>query len=85
LKGYIIYCDPPYQGSDNYYLSEERKKTSFDQDKFWDWCRVMSRENIIFISGYTAPRGFIKCWGKTISTTSNKGNSTIGKESLYLL
>jgi DNA adenine methylase len=49
----IIYCDPPYKGTTSY-------KNKFDSDKFWDWCRVISNKNIIFISEYNAPPDF-KC------------------------
>jgi DNA adenine methylase len=57
LKGYIIYCDPPYESSNSVYFSKD-KRMSFNNNSFWDWCRHMSRYNILFISGYTAPKDF---------------------------
>jgi DNA adenine methylase len=42
----LIYCDPPYKGTTSY------KTGAFDHDKFWQWCRMMSENNAIFISEY---------------------------------
>ena len=33
----IIYCDPPYAGTTGY-------RNSFDSEKFYQWCRDMTRE-----------------------------------------
>lgn len=61
LKGYIIYCDPPYENTiSRYYKNDKDDMLSFDQEKFWDWCRRMSQYNIVFISSYDAPNDFIK-------------------------
>jgi DNA adenine methylase len=54
LKGYVIYCDPPYTSSTQFY------KNSFDTKKFWEWCNMMSKNNIIFISEYNAPKKRVK-------------------------
>jgi len=54
LKGYIIYCDPPYPNT--YY--KHYGKVDFDHDDFWNWCRKMSKDNIVFVSSYTAPKDF---------------------------
>jgi hypothetical protein len=55
LKGYIIYCDPPYENSWCNY-NGIKSKNSFNNDKFWKWCNKMSKDNIIFVSSYTAPK-----------------------------
>ena len=39
----VIYCDPPYQGTTSY------KTGTFDHNKFWEWCRYMSKDNLVFI------------------------------------
>jgi len=49
LKGYIIYCDPPYFSGSRYY-DEHKKRLSFDYDAFYDWVEKMSENNLIFIS-----------------------------------
>lgn len=58
LKGYIIYCDPPYDKSVKRYYSTNNNKLVFDHNKFWDWCRDMAKNNIIFVSSYDAPKDF---------------------------
>ncbi len=57
LKGYVIYCDPPYQVYSDYY-DENHRCLKFDHDAFWEWCRRMSQENLVFVSEYKAPRDF---------------------------
>jgi DNA adenine methylase len=58
----IIYCDPPYKGTTSY------KTGTFDHDKFWQWCRDMSRENLVYISEYNAPQDFECVWEGEIKT-----------------
>lgn len=57
LKNYVIYCDPPYSIFNKYY-DDENNILNFNHKKFWDWCRKMSENNIIFISEYKAPEDF---------------------------
>jgi len=64
LKNYIIYCDPPYEKTEQRYYDEEGNQLKFDSEIFWNWCRKMSKNNIVFVSSYTAPRGFKKIWSK---------------------
>lgn len=53
LKNYIIYCDPPYDNTEQHY------KIKFNSNDFYDWCRKMVKNNnILFISGYNAPKDF---------------------------
>jgi DNA adenine methylase len=57
LKGYVIYCDPPYANTEQrYYKDRLSGKLKFDTEKFWDWCRKMSKDNIVFISGYSSQK-----------------------------
>lgn len=63
LKGYVIYCDPPYSSYNTYY-SEDLQRIDFDQKEFWDWCKKMSKYNIIFVSEYTAPKDFKLVYSK---------------------
>lgn len=73
LKGYIIYCDPPYKDSISPYSIGEIYNTKFDHDRFVKWCEKMSENNIVFVSEYTKPSpNFQKVWNK-------------GKEKLYVL
>ena len=56
LRGYVIYCDPPYSGA------WQKYDEKFDTKKFWEWCEDMAVHNIVFISEYSAPvrKGFNK-------------------------
>lgn len=49
----IIYCDPPY------FKKAEYKINNFDHSKFWNFVRNKSKENLIFVSEYIAPKDFI--------------------------
>jgi DNA adenine methylase len=63
LKNYIIYCDPPYSVWNRYY-DNDYKKINFDHEEFWNWCRKMSKNNIIFISEFKAPKDFKLIYSK---------------------
>ena len=58
ISGYVIYCDPPYCGTTKY------KTEEFPYDEFYDWCRMMSKNNIVLISEYNMPRDFKCIWSK---------------------
>lgn len=63
VKGAVIYCDPPYQGTTKYATD------SFDYDAFWDWCRKMNKDNYVFVSEYNAPDDFECIWSKGVTTS----------------
>ncbi len=58
----LVYCDPPYKGTTSY------KTGAFDHDKFWQWCRDMSKKNVVFVSEYEAPDDFICVWQGEVKT-----------------
>ena len=73
LKNHIIYCDPPYKNTGTPYSIGDVYDTSFNYDKFINWCCKMSKDNIIFISEYKKPcKDCILVWSN-------------GKEKLYVL
>jgi DNA adenine methylase len=49
LKGYIIYCDPPYFKGSNY-IDEYHVYRKFDYKQFYLWVEKMSQHNLVFIS-----------------------------------
>ena len=49
----LIYCDPPYAGTTPY------GKRTFDSDEFWEVMRRWSKNNVVFVSEYTAPDDFV--------------------------
>jgi len=88
LKDYVIYCDPPYNNSHQWY----REEGTFDSKEFFEWCRKMSEHNIVFVTEYKAPRDFEKVWSKNIKMTGKmvsqkygKGSYTLRVENLYLV
>jgi site-specific DNA-adenine methylase len=48
----VVYCDPPYQGTAEY------KEGGFNHSEFWDWVRVVSKKNPVYISEYNSPDDF---------------------------
>lgn len=68
----LIYCDPPYEGTTSY------KTGVFNHPRFWDWCRKMSKTNLVFVSEYKAPDDFECIWQGEISTNfaSQRNNAT---------
>lgn len=49
IKGYIIYCDPPYFSNSNY-RDEYNKCINFDSDIFYEWVEKMAKNNLVFVS-----------------------------------
>lgn len=62
LKGFLIYCDPPYQNTTTY------KTGTFNHEEFWDWVRMMSEDNSVFVSEYNAPSDFECVWEGEVKT-----------------
>ena len=82
LKNFVIYCDPPYENTICTYGS------TFNTDEFWCWCRMMSKNNIIFVSEYKKPKNIkAKCiFSKNRAYAScAKGSSCSGIEKLYII
>ena len=87
LKGYVIYCDPPYtndKGKNNSYYDEGKKLLRFNHLKFWEWCDRVSEHNLVFVTEFKAPKGtkLIRDFGKTLSSKGAQGDQT---QKLYFL
>lgn len=65
LEDAIIYCDPPYSTSNQYY-DDNRVQIPFSHDEFWYWVRNMSRKNLVLVSEYNAPADFRQVWSSGI-------------------
>lgn len=88
LKGYVIYCDPPYANfSQKYYTGiTYSNKLTFDHKKFWKWCKKMSKDNIVIVSEYSAPKDVDYIWSKPIKLGFGNGKKVVKRtEKLYLL
>ncbi len=77
IKGALIYCDPPYEGATGY-------KEPFDHAAYWDWCRAMSKDNIVLCSEYAAPADFECIWQKQLTTTLDKNSRSKAIEKLFV-
>lgn len=72
-KGYLIYCDPPYQSTTLY-----GAVGTFDHDEFWDIMRKWSKDNIVVISEYQAPEDFTCVLAMPTHTSiRDKNNDTV--------
>jgi DNA adenine methylase len=79
-KGFVIYCDPPYSGVDGY-----RKNCKINHNEFWQWCRDMSKNNIVLISELSAPDDFECIWQKEFQSTMAIKSRKIRVEKLFKL
>ena len=52
-EGAMVYCDPPYNATNQPYFSKV-----FDSDHFWETMRQWSKNNTVLISEYNAPDDF---------------------------
>ena len=48
----IVYCDAPYIGTTGYMTGE------FDFNKYYDWLKEISKNNLVLVSEYSMPHGF---------------------------
>jgi len=62
IKNYVIYCDAPYKNTTKY------KTEKFPYEDFYNWCRDMSKNNIVIISEYNMPNDFKCIWSKEHKT-----------------
>ena len=76
IKGALIYCDPPYEGTTKY-------KDDFDHKAYWSWVRKMSKDNIVLCSEYQAPEDFECIWTKELTTTLDKSSRSKAVEKLF--
>lgn len=70
----VVYCDPPYANTTGY------KTGAFDHGTFWKWCKETAKNNLVFVSEYTAPNdpNIIEIWRGEIKTnfSSSRAEST---------
>lgn len=65
VKGCLIYCDPPYSKGKHRY----KESNNFDSHRFWEWCRMVSKNNIVLISEYESESDFIIIYEKQLAKT----------------
>lgn len=80
-KGMTIYCDPPYKG--NNFGTEHFN--DFNHNLFWNTMRKWSKNNLVFVSEYTAPKDFVCVWRKKIKSSFNTNERIQRTEKLFML
>ena len=80
IKKALIYCDPPYKGTKQY------GKQKMNYEDFYDFCREMSKDNIVVISEYVMPEDFVCIWEKErkVLQKSNRVNGDRAVEKLFI-
>lgn len=58
IKNALFYLDPPYKGTKQY------SKQNINYDEFYNFCRELSKNNIVIISEYNMPSDFECIWQK---------------------
>lgn len=79
FKKYVIYCDPPYYNGFKYKGSE----FGFNHEEFWDWCRIMAKNNVVFVSDYYAPPDFELVWEQEVTINAHQTKQKKAIERLY--
>ena len=69
-RGAVIYCDPPYSGTNC------GKYKGFDSERFYEWAR---KQDNIFISEYSMPEDFVIV-AKIEKTVLSAANGTCAKQ-----
>ena len=75
----LIYCDPPYRDTTGYATG------AFDHERFYDWCRCMAEDNIVFVSEYDCPSDFELVWEGilAINLSPKVTKATYAREKLF--
>ena len=79
IKNYVIYCDIPYKNTTKY------KTNKFPYEKFYNWCRRLSKNNIILISEYNMPDDFECIWSKNHKTILDTNEHKERTEKLFTI
>ena len=77
-KNCLIYCDIPYKNSNKVKYIQE-----FDYDKFWQWARETSKDNIVLVSEYDAPNDFAVIWEKEVNVSLYNGKHHTRVEKIF--
>lgn len=59
LRNFVIYCDPPYEGTIGYRNDESKGSNPydhFDNSEFWKWASEMAKYNTVIVSEFSEPK-----------------------------
>ena len=74
----LIYCDIPYKSS-----SYEMYQEKFNHNEFWERMRTISKNNIVLISEYDAPKDFECIFEKQLTTSFDNKQTKKDTEKLF--
>ena len=80
VQNFMIYCDIPYKDTKQYNTSK-----NFNHDEFWNWARIMSKDNIVIISECQAPDDFENIWEQEVLRTVDNSKRVSSVEKLFKL
>lgn len=78
-KNAVIYCDIPYENTTSY-----QSCNNFNHNQFWDWCRDISKDNIVLVSELNAPEDFVCIWKRNVLRSLNSKNKNRAVEKLFI-
>ena len=80
-KNCLFYFDPPYKGTKKY------SKQSIDYDDFYDFLRMLSKNNIVLVSEYNMPDDFKCIWQKerNVQQKSDRTSAEKAVEKLFVI
>ena len=79
LKGFVVYCDPPYNNTTGYENSKD-----FDFKEFWNTMNKWSENNIVLVSELNAPENWISIWSKEVVRSLNTRDKSVATENLFI-
>lgn len=75
----VFYCDPPYRDTTKYSTG------NFPYEEFYEWCRGVSKNNIVLISEYYMPEDFKCIWSKDVKCGLDQKVVTDRTKKLFVL
>lgn len=81
INNTLLYLDPPYKGTKQYNRQE------LNYEEFYDFCRQLSKNNIVVVSEYNMPDDFECIWQKERNVYQKSDRVHCGKstEKLFTL
>ena len=79
-KDCLFYLDPPYRGTKKY------SKQNIDYNYFYEFCRKLSKKNIVVISEFEMPADFKCIWKKErkLLQDAKRTNGKVAIEKLFI-
>ena len=80
IENALFYLDPPYKGTKQY------SKQNINYDEFYDFCKQLSKNNIVIISEYNMSDDFECIWQKErkVLQKSNRITGDTAIEKLFI-